>query len=234
MNTSDVPFVLPAFSADGVQSPKPPTNNKLPELRGDEFFGKSQGDAARAYVMKVGHAVELEEIFQALTKGGCHVGGAEPLRTLYIALIRNTKDFVKLPNGLIGLRAMYPDLKPSAGNAGKPKDKPKGKRKVKAKAAQKRAVSVKATTKKPTGEQPISASSEQPPGRQPLPIKATVRDVLSDGQFQHKDSVVQKVQEKLGMGARSFTIVGVLNQEKDFERQGDQFRVRAAAAAAAA
>src|SRR6185369_9992194 len=57
VSTPDVPFALPAFSADGVQSPNLPTNNKMPELRGDEFFGKSQGDAARAYVMKVGHAV---------------------------------------------------------------------------------------------------------------------------------------------------------------------------------
>jgi hypothetical protein len=229
----EAPFVLPPLSADGGQITKPATNNKLPELRGDEFFGKSQGEAARAYVTKVGHAVQLEEIFQGLTKGGCHVGGAEPLRTLYISLIRNTKDFVKLPNGLIGLRTMYPDLRPSAGTVGKPKDKAKGKRKgkTKAKAAQKNkgATSAKTTDKKAKREPPATASPEQPPDRQPLPIKATVQELLADGVFQHKETIVQKVQEKVGMGARAFTIYGLLNKEKYFERQGDQYRLKSAA-----
>lgn len=229
----EIPLVFPPLAADGGGDRKPATNNKRPDLRGDEFFGMSQGEAARSYVTKVGHAVELDELLQALSKGGCHVGGADPSRTLYIALIRNTKDFVKLPNGLLGLRSMYPSLKPSAGNAGKPKAKSKGKKK----AAKKRAAKASAGKGRTTASK--SAVPDSPPNpegtaRQPLPVKATVLEVLSNGEFQNKDDIVQRVQEKIGMGARSFTIVGVLNKPNDFERDGERYRLKTARAFAAA
>jgi hypothetical protein len=221
-----IPFTL--LEMNGEQSPQ--GNGKKAEVRGDEFFGMSQAEAARAYVSKVGHAVELSELVEMLNKGGCRVGGADPDRTLYIALIRNTKDFVRVPNGFIGLRSMYPGLKPGAAGAGKPKDKPKGKTKGKAKAAKKkRAAPTKAASKKAKAIETAPTTPEKPPAHEPIPIKATVQEVLADGQFQHKDAIVQRVQEKVGPSARSFTIIGVLNKEKYFERQGDQFRVRPAA-----
>ena len=221
-----VPLVLPAVSADGASSPKPSTNNKQLELRGDEFFGKSQADAARAYLITVGHAVPLEEILQGLTKGGCHVGGTEPIRTLYVSLLRNTRDFCKLPNGLVGLRSMYPDLRPGAGTSSKPKQESKRKKQA---AKKKRTTSTKAAPRRVAPNTVTTSTSTgvtDTPAKQPIPIKATVKEVLADGQFQNSDAIVQRVQEKVGMGARSFTILGVLNKTNDFERDGDRFRLK--------
>jgi hypothetical protein len=59
----------------------------------------------------VGHAVELEKLVEVLKKGGCKVGGADPKRTLYISLIRDTRNFVPPQPGYIGLRKFYPHLK---------------------------------------------------------------------------------------------------------------------------
>src|ERR1700722_13039252 len=64
-------------------------------LRPDEFFGMSQSDAAKAYLEKVGHAITLDELLEALQKGGANVGGVEPRKTLYVSLARNPrKEFV--------------------------------------------------------------------------------------------------------------------------------------------
>lgn len=97
----------------------------------DEFFGMTQGEAAQKYLEKIGRAVSLEQLIDALTKGGCQVGGADPKRTLYISLIRNTRDFVKVPSGHIGLRKFYPNLKTGA-------DKARNKTKTAKKKAKKR------------------------------------------------------------------------------------------------
>jgi hypothetical protein len=217
----DISSAFPQPPSDGGLDRKPPANGKRLDLRGDEFFGMSQGDAARAYVTKVGHAVELDELLQALGKGGCHVGGADPSRTLYIALIRNTRDFVKLPNGLLGLRSMYPGLKPGQATAGKPKDKAK---KTKRKSGKKKAAA-KASTKR-ASKQAMMESPETPPVKQSAPVKATVKEVLADGQLLSGDEIVHKVQEKIGTNAKSFTIYGILKNEKDFEKVGEQFRLR--------
>jgi DNA-directed RNA polymerase delta subunit len=77
----------------------------------DEFFRLSQPEAARRYLKKIGHAMALDDILDALTKGGCAVGGSDPKKVLYISVVRDTRNFVKLPNGMIGLREFYPDRK---------------------------------------------------------------------------------------------------------------------------
>jgi hypothetical protein len=178
----------------------------------------SQGDAAKAYLNKMGHAVAVSELVTALNKGGCKVGGADPERTLYIVLIRNTKDFVKVPNGYLGLRAMYPNLKPGAGTP-KPKDKAhKGKRK-----GGKKKRAGKASVKRASKEAP--AASPATPVRQPLPVKATVREVLADGQPLSKDTIVQRVQEKVGPNAKAFTISSILNG-KEFEKVGEEYKLK--------
>lgn len=88
-----------------------PPSKKPTTIHADEFFGMTHGDAARKYLEKIGKAVSLEELVDALNKGGCKVGGTEPKRTLYISLVRNTREFAKVPGGYIGLRKFYPNLK---------------------------------------------------------------------------------------------------------------------------
>jgi len=87
---------------------------KEPDTRPDEFFGMTQGDAAKIYLEKIGHAVSMEDLIQALSAGGCTVGGVDPKKTLYISLVRNTREFVPVKSGYLGLRKFYPNLKPGA------------------------------------------------------------------------------------------------------------------------
>jgi hypothetical protein len=141
---------LPAYNPALDQNPKLTTNgnSKRADIRPDEFFSLTQGDAARAYLNKVGHAVTIEELVEGLKKGGCPVGGVDPARTLYIALIRNTKDFCKVPGGYIGLRSLYSGLKSGTAGTSAPKKKTKPKKgKLSAKGRKK---SIKAGKKAPT------------------------------------------------------------------------------------
>lgn len=108
------------------QTSQPTIKRPIATIQADEFFGITHGDAARKYLERVGKAVSLEEMVEALNKGGCKVGGADPKRTLYISLVRNTKDFTKVPGGYIGLRKFYPNLK-SDTEKSKKKSKKSGK-----------------------------------------------------------------------------------------------------------
>ncbi len=78
--------------------------------RSDEFFGKPQAEAARAYLEKIGYAMSLDDIFKAITHGGCKVGGADPKRTLLVTLSQSKRDFVNTGGGNWGLRKFYPNM----------------------------------------------------------------------------------------------------------------------------
>jgi hypothetical protein len=88
-------------------------NGARANVRPDEFFGMTYSTAAAAYLDKVRHAVSMDELLDALNRGGCPVGGREPRKTLYISLIRDVRTFVPIPGspGFLGLRKFYPNLK---------------------------------------------------------------------------------------------------------------------------
>jgi hypothetical protein len=88
-------------------------NGAKTNVRPDEFFGMTYSTAATAYLDKVRHAVSMDELLDALNRGGCPVGGREPRKTLYISLIRDVRTFVPIPGspGFLGLRKFYPNLK---------------------------------------------------------------------------------------------------------------------------
>jgi hypothetical protein len=88
-------------------------NGAKANVRPDEFFGMTYSSAAAAYLDKVRHAVSMDELLDALNRGGCQVGGREPRKTLYISLIRDVRTFVPIPGstGFLGLRKFYPNLK---------------------------------------------------------------------------------------------------------------------------
>jgi hypothetical protein len=79
-----------------------------PKLRDDEFTGMTYQSAAKDYLTRVGHAVSMEELLEALRNGGCPVGGVNPKKTLYISLIRG-REFKPVPGkpGMLGLRSFY-------------------------------------------------------------------------------------------------------------------------------
>src|SRR5207237_3321239 len=110
-----------------------------------------------------------------------------------MALIRNTKDFCKIPNGYIGLRSMYAGLKPGtilrAAPNGKKKAKgKKGKAGVKARAkaakAAKKAPTKSASKKGPaaSGNGASAPTPAEPQAARPsIPVKSTIREVLPAG-----------------------------------------------------
>jgi hypothetical protein len=126
-----------------VESPRDSMNNGWQEkteivsqsvagrtnVRPDEFFGMTYTTAAKAYLEKVRHAVSMDDLLEALNRGGCPVGGKEPKKTLYISLIRDVRNFVPIPgqSGMLGLRKFYPNLKAinEKKNGTTPRTKPK-------------------------------------------------------------------------------------------------------------
>jgi hypothetical protein len=79
------------------------------KIRPDEFFGMSQTEAATAYLKKVGHAVHLDQILDALRAGGLKFSGQDPKTNLYTVLVRATRRFVLISPGTFGLLDFYPD-----------------------------------------------------------------------------------------------------------------------------
>ena len=78
-------------------------------VRPDEFYNMTQGEAAKAYLRKVKHAIPFDELVTALRSGGATLGGADPKRTLYVSLARNPKkEFVWPQDGYISLDEFYP------------------------------------------------------------------------------------------------------------------------------
>lgn len=85
-------------------------------IRGDEFYGISNNEAAERYLRKVGHAMSLEEIFQALVDGGMQFSG-DGKKNLNIQMTRATRKFAKIGQGRgvkFGLLEWYPKRKKPA------------------------------------------------------------------------------------------------------------------------
>ncbi|MCZ7385422.1 MAG: hypothetical protein O8C63_11850 [Candidatus Methanoperedens sp.] len=79
-------------------------------IRPDEFYGLSNTDATERYLKKIGHAVSLEEIYNALMKGGVVFTG-NGRNNLNIMLTRATRKFAKIVSDSVihfGLLEWYP------------------------------------------------------------------------------------------------------------------------------
>ena len=84
------------------------------EILPDTFFGKSHPDAAAQYLEMVGHAVHIDDILDALKKGGAAFTGNDPKGSLYTQLIRGTRRFVKIGDqAVFGLLEKYGNVKRS-------------------------------------------------------------------------------------------------------------------------
>jgi hypothetical protein len=95
-----------AYSA--APAPNGVTAGARPKLRDDEFTGMTYQNAARSYLERVGFAVSMEELLEALRSGGLPVGGVNPKKTLYISLVRG-REFKPVPGkpGMLGLKSFY-------------------------------------------------------------------------------------------------------------------------------
>jgi hypothetical protein len=180
----------------------------LPSVRHDEFFGMTQSEAAKAYLTKVGHAVSMDQLVEALQSGGCRVGGVSAKRTLYISLVRNIRDFVPVSSGVIGLRAFYPGLKSTSSTSGKNINKGKkgkggGKGKAKKLLAKKKVEPRKSAPEKTLAHKTVYAT-------------------LQDGELHSKETILKAGKDA---GVMPIAIHGILRNAKDIETVGDSFRL---------
>jgi hypothetical protein len=195
---------------------------RQPEIRPDEFVGQKQTDAAKSYLGKIGHAVSLDQIVEALRKGGANLGGADPKRTLYVSLARNpTKEFHFLDGGYIGLSKFYPGLSKS-GNARSGKNR-KHKKKPKARTVKKR--SDTGTMKKQTPTAAAGKNSKEPSTPSNKSLGNLVLEFLKDGALRSSDSIHQAIEAKLGQAVKKISVIGTLNNRKQFEKVGKEYRL---------
>jgi hypothetical protein len=197
--------------------------------RPDEFFQMSQGDAARAFLEKMGRAVSLDELLNGLRGGGCKVGGADPKRTLYISLVRNTRDFVPVQNGYIGLRKFYANT----ARPGRPSKTETAKVKRKAKATKKTKSSSKthksATPRSSAKPAPETAHHESKAAHEPITkvstaeIKSALHEILSDDLARTVADLLWELRQRFGHPVKRIAVYGLL-RGKDFEADGEKYR----------
>ena len=84
-------------------SPKSATNS----IRPDEYLGVDPLKAAKQYMRRVGRAVHIDEIAEAISKGGAAISGAAWKDKLLRSLTRSTADVVKVQEGTFGLAEFY-------------------------------------------------------------------------------------------------------------------------------
>lgn len=170
----------------------------------DDFFGMTQTQAAKAYLLRVKKAVSIDQIVDALQRGGANLGGVDPKKTLSVSLARNPlREFVSPREGYFGLREFYPNL---------PKAVSKLKHKKKKKKKKKRAIENAAPRK-------VDDTSEKP-------VKTAVRQALGGGRNLSLEEIVTFVEKQLGRKVATFGIRATL-RGKDFTKEGDAYRLAA-------
>lgn len=207
--------VVPALITPTTFTPAPSRpNGSRPAIRPDEFFGLQYSDAARNYLRKVGSAVSLDDLLDALRNGGCKVGGTDPKRVLYISLVRNTRDFVPTGNGFIGLREFYPNLpKAKSLNGKKAKKGKKSKRKSTGR--------TKGATK--ADSTPTEAARPDADGGK---LKEVVLGVMKSGEFMDGKEILRNVAERFEGKVAPISVYGMLRNKGSFEKNAEgKYRV---------
>lgn len=104
----------------GVQPPYSDTEQEainVGPLRADMYYGKALTTAVREYLEFRRQAVPVEEILKGLEQGGFDFSALNwpsdnRLRYLAISISKNSNVFHRLPNGMWGLVAWYPEVVP--------------------------------------------------------------------------------------------------------------------------
>lgn len=210
ISLDDSPALFPDNYADlapDVPERGPAVAGRPVEVRRDEFFGMTQSEAAKRYLEKVNQAVSMDELVAKLRAGGCKVGAANARHSLYVSLVRNTREFVPLGDGFLGLRKFYPGLKAAATKTAATKGKKaKGKRKAKK-------LLVKKEKSQRVKAQPVETHAHK-----------VVYQILADGDLHSRASVLTAGKEA---GVMPIAIHGILKNAKDIETVGgDQVRLR--------
>jgi hypothetical protein len=183
-----------------------PPEARTAEIRPDEFYGMTQTQAAKAYLLRVKRAVSIDQIVEALRNGGANLGGVDPKKTLYVSLARNPeRQFVIPKEGYFGLREFYPNLPKAV-------SKPKGTKNKKA-----RKVRYKAGAKK-------NKAASVPNDFKEKPVKASVRKILADGGMHSLEQIQASVEKELGRKVARVGIAATL-RGKEFVREGESYKL---------
>jgi hypothetical protein len=214
-DVSDIAIASAETASSGLYTPRP-----------DEFFTMSQGDAAKAFLDRTGHAVSLDELVQGLKSGGCKVGGVDPKKTLYISLVRNVREFVPVGNGYIGLRKFYAGTarpgRPSKAVQHQKKKKKKKKVAKRKPAARHEAMAKQAEPK--TKAQPTEKATPETK-QNPAEIKQAIRKIMSDRTPRTLNELLEALQLSLSRPVKKIAIYGTL-RNRDFEQVGEKYRLR--------
>ncbi len=98
-----VPDLSELINANGLNAPH---SSDTSSIRPDEFHNKPIPLAAELYLRKKGHAVSIDDIYDALEKGGIEFTATG--KTVLANAIRRSDDtFEKIKGGLIGLKEWY-------------------------------------------------------------------------------------------------------------------------------
>ena len=188
--------------AADVRPPEP----RIVDIRPDEFYGMTQTQAAKAYLLRVKRAVSIDQIVEALRNGGAQLGGADPKKTLYVSLARNPeRQFVIPREGYFGLREFYPNLPKSV-------SKPKAREKKKTLRGGHRSKPRKSKTPsapKDSGEKPV---------------KVSVRKVLGEGRTHTLEEIIQSVEKDLGRKVAKVGIAATLRGQ-EFVKEGNSYKL---------
>lgn len=181
-------------------------------IQPDDFFGMTQTQAARAYLQRVKRAVSIEQIVDALQKGGAQLGGADPKKTLYVSLARNPERLFVIPReGYFGLREFYPSLPKTV-------SKPKTSKKKTLRSRGHRGASKKA---KPST---VSRGPRAKPETPETPIKSAVERALADGKVLTIQEIVASAEKQLSRPVTPFGVRATL-RGKAFVREGDKYKL---------
>ncbi len=103
----DLPSLATLFSIEATAS------TATTSIRRDEFHRRKHTEATEQYLRKVGHAMSLDEIYNALVEGGAEFTG-DGKKSLNVQLTRATRKFSKIGSGRdisFGLLEWYPKRK---------------------------------------------------------------------------------------------------------------------------
>lgn len=84
------------------------SNGRAPQqIRSDAYLGEKPLEAAKKYMGAVGHAVDFDEIADAVQRGGAAIKGSDWREQLETSLIRSAYQVVKVQEKTFGLKSFY-------------------------------------------------------------------------------------------------------------------------------
>lgn len=114
--TIEIPDINALIASNGDAAPIAPEITIKP----DEFYNMTNTEATEKYLRKVGEAASLDDIYDALTKGGLSFVG-NGRSNLNLQLTRATRKFAKITSDSkihFGLLEWYPKRKKATGSNG--------------------------------------------------------------------------------------------------------------------